>query len=378
MTIAIIKGNSQNNVLREFSELIAEGFNSLNTPYTVIDLTLENSVEDLTGLINNRKLDGILSFNGMLGDVLPDNFNIPFVGWFVDAPHYHLSRLQHVGGVRHYIFASKHHINLIKQAKIKARSSILLAGARGFNDNLKESFERSRTILLAASWMGEPKEFWTQYASENDRKIAKKVIEILDEDQRVDALLACNTAANLMKIKFNLDSSWTTLASLAQTYIRQKDRIKIVKTIASEGLPFTLIGQGWKSNVKLGSNVDLVDDLDFKNIFDFYKKSRIVFNINSSNGACERLFDAVSAGACVISDYSDSLLSIFKDRKDFCLFDRRKPASIIDSIEYLMNDDKWNLMSIRSRKIINDKHLWIHRAQELIEIFESIKLYGSK
>jgi hypothetical protein len=374
VNLIVLKGESQNNVLREFSNSITAGLEKSNQSIKLIDLTLHGSTEELNRLINEKEIDGIFSFNAILGDVLPLNFKIPFVAWMVDSPHYHFNRLQHEGGRRHYIFPSKHHVNFINRAKIKAGSSVLLAGARGSEVSPKEWAERNHTLLLAASWMGKPSEFWNNYSQLYQIKIAKKIIEILDADRHVDVLSACNLAANLIGVQFKLDKSWANLASQAQNFIRQNDRIKIVKALARTGLPFTLIGKGWESNVSLGSHVNFIDDLDNRNISTYYGDSKIVININSSNGACERLFDGMSAGACVLSDHSDTLLDHFKDRKDLCLFDRRKPSSIVEAIDYVMKEGKGDLMSSRALKLINEKHLWSHRGEALSEIFNSFRM----
>ena len=374
MHIIVLKGESQNNVLREFADSIYKGLEESNQSVDLIDLTLHAGIEKLNILINNGQVDGLFSFNAMLGDVLPPDFKIPFVSWLVDSPHYHYNRLKNSRGLRHYIFPSKHHINFINQAKIKAESSILLAGAKYSKLPTKEWTERKHTLLLAASWMGKPHEFWNNYSQPHQKEIAKKIVEILDTDRRVDVLAACNLAANIMGIQFKFDASWANLASQAQSFIRQKDRIKVVETLAKTGLPFTLIGKGWESNVRLGSHVEFIDDLDNKDISEYYQNSKIVININASNGACERLFDAISAGACVLSDHSDTLLDYFKAKKDFCIFDRRNPSSIIDEIDYMMKVGKGELMANRALKQVNEKHLWTHRGNSLKRIFNSLKL----
>jgi len=221
--------------------------------------------------------------------------------------------------------------------------------------------------------MGKPVPFWKNFSNSKVSAVAKRIIEILDEDQQVNVLLACNTAANQMGLKFHLDDHWIQLASFAHNFIRQKDRLQIVKTIAQMGLPFTLIGKNWEHNVDLGLNVKFIDDLDNNEITKYYSDSKIVINLNSSNGACERLFDSMSAGACVVSDYDEALLSIFKDGKDLCLFDRRKPISICKSIEYLLKEEKTFNMSIRASNLVRENHLWHHRAQTVGKIFDSLK-----
>lgn len=130
-----------------------------------------------------------------------------------------------------------------------------------------------------------------------------------------------------------------------------------MKTIDRKVLPFTLISKNWEHNVDSGLNVKFIDDLDNNEITKYYSNSKIVINLNSFNRACERLFDSMSAGACVISDYDEALLIIFKDGKDLCLFDIQKPIFICESIEYLLKEEKTFNMSIRASNLLRENHL---------------------
>jgi len=96
VTILVLKGESKNNVLREFSDLITSGFNQFNKSAKSIDLLTPEGIADLNELINSGKVEGILSFNGILGNLIPEDFKIPFVSWFVDAPHYHFKKFNHL------------------------------------------------------------------------------------------------------------------------------------------------------------------------------------------------------------------------------------------------------------------------------------------
>jgi glycosyltransferase involved in cell wall biosynthesis len=373
MSIIVLQGQSQNNVLREFSKSITAGFIECNRSAELIDLTVDKNIPYFNELIKRSAVEGILSFNGILGDLLPENFGIPFVSWLVDAPHYHYKRLQHIGGKRHFIFPSKNHNDFLKQSKIIANSSILLAGGRVFKGQIKEQSDRKHTILLAASWMGEAKPFWNEFSDKFTKSLAIKIVQALDADQQVNVLLACHAAANKMGIKFEINDAWIRLASLAHIFIRQKDRIQIVKAIAELGLPLTLIGKGWEHNIGLGSNVNYIENLDNNDLQNFYSDSKIVINLNSSNGASERLFDSMSAGACVVTDYGDALVNLFKDKNEYCLFDRTKPASIHKSIEYILKGDIGFYMSKHALNIVNENHLWQHRAEIVSDIFDSFK-----
>ena len=373
MAIIVLKGISQNNVLREFSDAIAEGLRKIDQTTFVTDLTLQSGFDELNALLQREEVEGIVSFNAILGETLPDHFKIPFICWLVDAPHYHFKRLNHTGGNRHYIFPSKHHANYLVQGKIKASSSTQLAGARHWPAEVKPHSQRNHTLLLAASWMGEPQPFWANYTQDIAKQVAQKIVALLDADPRVDALKACMTAARALGIEFKLNDSWAELASQAQSYIRQKDRLRVVETLAQTGVPMTLIGKGWESNMRLGSHVNVIDDLDHKNILAYYADAKVVINLNAANGASERLFDAMSMGACVISDHSDTLLSLFKDRKDFCVFDRRRENSLSEALHYALRHDRAESMSRRATQMVSQQHLWEHRAAMVVNLLQAMR-----
>jgi len=372
--IVVLKGQSKNNVLRVFADQIVEGLRRINKETTLIDLTDPISLKEFAELVQAGAVDGVLSFNAMMGDLFPENLKIPFVGWMVDSPHYHLTRLRHVGGRRHYIFPADHHVDFLIQGQISAGSSVLLAGAKEARDNSKEFSERKIKVLMAASWMGEPQKFWLQFPQGHPyQKLVRTAIEILDEDQVVDTLSAFNKSARLLNLEFSIDNTFAAVASMTQSFIRQVDRIKFVKTLAGSGIPFTVVGDGWGSHIKVGTNVNYLNSIDSSKISQLYADAKVVVNINASNGACERLFDAMSVRACVLTDYSNTLFKIFESGRELLFYDRKEPSSAIGVLEYALDIDNWNLMTRRAQVVVAENHLWSHRAEVIMKIFHSLR-----
>lgn len=375
MNIFILKGESQNNVLRVFADAIASALAQSGSSVELIDLIEKTGVSRFNALMKSNELFGILSFNGILGEFLPNNFQPIFISWLVDSPHYHYKRIRNIDANpnRHIIAPSRHHLNFIRQAGIKAKTSVMLAGARAHSNIKPDTSRRDSTVTLAASWMGEPEKFWEQLTDSVAKTIAQRAVEILDADPIVDVFSAMSKAANLSGVKLELNEAWMQIACMVQNFVRQKDRLRAVNALRKSGIPFTLIGRGWDKYISNSDNVKYISDVDNKFIQEFYKNSKIVINLNASNGACERFFDAAAAGACVVTDYSSSIDELFKDGKDFRFYDRRKPDTIIDAIESSLANDKYINMANRLDSKLISEHTWGSRASLIRKIFESNK-----
>lgn len=372
MRLIVLKGSSDNNVLREFADSTAEGLVQCGNSVDLVDLIGEDPLTKFNSLINQDSVDGIVSFNGILGDVIPAEFRIPFLAWLVDSPHYHFKRIVNNKGQRHTLCPSNHHLNFIKQAKVNTSSSVMLAGARNYKNKLKDQCDRKHTLLVAASWMGEPQKFWESLPNEIAKKVSINAVEILDSDPMVDVFAALRKAAEIAGIKFEFNDSWMYLATEVQSFIRKKDRLEHVKALAQTGIPLTIVGNGWEQVLDGRKNISFVNSINNDQITDYYADAKIVLNLNASNGACERLFDAMVTGACVISDESSTLRQYFKDGKDLRFFDRRKRSSLVNSVEYVLNNNKFINMSARAKDIVIKEHMWINRANAISEIFKKI------
>jgi glycosyltransferase involved in cell wall biosynthesis len=378
--ILTLKGSSENNVLRVFVDELSSALRLSGVSVDVLDFEEHSNSSHFLEILNDKSYDGIFTFNSLLGDLIipPSEFSFlaelkkPYIAWMVDNPIYHHARLKSEIPKRHVICPSRHHLQFLKMSKIVGNSSILLAGASNFNEQPVSFSNRNIPVLLLATWMGEPVKFWFDSEDKLVKELAPRAIELLMRDPSCNTINALQVSARSLGVKFEYSESWINFCVHLQSYIRCLDRLETVRCLANSGMPITLVGNGWESNLINTGNINFCQNIDANETWKMYDDSKVVINLNSSNGACERLFNAIGRGACVVSDESETLRDYFKINKDIAFFDRRNPVTIVNLIKELLKDTRAEWMAKRAWiKVAND-HTWNNRATEILNIFKQI------
>ncbi|MDN5250653.1 hypothetical protein QWJ17_04075 [Betaproteobacteria bacterium LSUCC0117] len=278
----------------------------------LVDLLETNWKRRFQKLLSTGSLSGIVAFNAVLGDLLSAELDIPYVACLVDAPHYHFDRLRSSLRRRHVFCAAKHHLNFIKESSLSANATVLLSGCETLPSDIPIGGPRVHGVLIAASWMGRPENFWSNFNDNRLIAISKESIELLNLNANVDAYQAVKSAAKINGANFEFNQFWMFLVSQVHNYIRKVDRIKEVESLVASGLPLTLVGSGWSEHIALGKNVTVLESVDSSAMSALCRQAKVVVNLNASNGSRERLFEAMNAGAAVVSEKSAVSLNTLK------------------------------------------------------------------
>lgn len=79
------------------------------------------------------------------------------------------------------------------------------------------------------------------------------------------------------------------------------------------------------------------------------------------------------AGAVAVSDRSTRLEEEFVDGEDIILFNLANISELPDRInELLADEERRKRIAENGEKKVRQKHLWIHRAKELLKIVSSL------
>lgn len=90
-------------------------------------------------------------------------------------------------------------------------NSVLLSATTPL-ESVKDIKDREIFLLIAASWIGHPENFWKKFSSNELRyKISRKAIEILDVDQELDAYSAAMAAGKIFRADLSLTDAWLFL-----------------------------------------------------------------------------------------------------------------------------------------------------------------------
>ncbi len=125
---------------------------------------------------------------------------------------------------------------------------------------------------------------------------------------------------------------------------------------------------------RIGSQFDLNCDRKFmEDMALHYSKSKIVFNNAINNDLNMRVFEALCSGSMLITDHAEGsgLEEMFCDKKHLIFY---QDESIEKQIShYLKNEKERNIIAEKGRQEVLNKHTYLHRANELMNILNREK-----
>ena len=375
MTYTIFKGTSSNNVLRKFADDLHIAFIDKSQRSIVLDLTEDDVLQTV---INNEFLNystSVVTFNSLLGDAYSADTSkplfaelpIPYIGWLVDDPIYHLNRLKPYIPKRFTLCPSDHHIKHLEVEKVQAKNSVLLAGTTK-KESILDFKDRPIDILITASFMGTPDLNINNFPEGVYQLLVNKTIDQLSGDKYVRVFDALLSQARRLGYDLLLDPNYPALAMHIHLNERKKDRLNIIKAIAETGLNITIIGKGWEAILPPHEHLTFINEVNAEALDYFVSKSKLVLALNSSNGACERVFNAMSYGCCVLADFSTTLETLFKEGKDIVFYEKNNFKNLKNKLNDLLHSNMAESMASRGLAKVESSHLWNHRVDEIVRL----------
>lgn len=105
-----------------------------------------------------------------------------------------------------------------------------------------------------------------------------------------------------------------------------------------------------------------------------YQRAKIVFNWSLNNDVNMRYFEAMSAGAVLVTNklYESGAELLFQPGVDYLEY--VDEANLLQSIEQLLNEPKLlDQIGRHGQKTVQEKHTYVQRAQELLQQLGSLK-----
>ncbi len=374
MKIGILKGSSTNQVLSTFADHLAGGITVNGHEAGVFDVTRDDVLAELVKSLKRDRYDAVISFNAMLGELkgpdqrgLMEVLGIPFIGWLVDHPAYHYHRLTTQNNHRWTLCPSPDHIRFLQGAGVTGLWQNFLAAANPVVSGIPDFSDRRIPIMFAATWMREPDKFWERIQSETTRSIIESVMERVMDDGSVSVTQAFSDVLKTHELPLHIDASVAKIHAAILYYVRKHDRITLVRQLAKSGLPVTLVGKGWRENLTEHGRLSFRDDLPSEQLASYYAEAKFVLNINAANGASERAFAAMQAGACVLSDQNELLAAAADPGSDILFFDRRKPEVLTQVLGDLLESGAGEDIALHGMAKAMAQHTWAHRAAQLLQ-----------
>ena len=156
-------------------------------------------------------------------------------------------------------------------------------------------------------------------------------------------------------------------------YMRKLERINMVKALVESGLSVALIGgDSWKDVLPSSPKLTLLPACAHQAAVQWYREARSVVCTNGYNGASERVFDGMSAGALVVSEDAPHLAGTFAHGVEAFMY---RPNQIQDRMGELTEvlrsgaSQKW---ADCGQEAFLRGHTWLHRVQALNSVLEQV------
>jgi hypothetical protein len=197
-------------------------------------------------------------------------------------------------------------------------------------------------------------------------EIFERSAELLTDDPTASPWKAFSTACREKSIVISPGPQVFTVLSEMLYYVRRLDRIRTVRALAESGLPVTIVGSGWDAYTGHRGNLQFLPDQDTSAMIKIYRESKVVLNFNAANGASERAFTGMLAGAAVLSDFGESLAHAARDGEEIMFFDRSETDDVAEKLGHLLDTDDGEKIAALGRERTLQEHLWSHRINTLL------------
>jgi len=358
-----------------FARTLADCLEALGHSATILAAQEGKSLFDIATQLQADGIETLISFGALIGGValadgtaLLDALGVRFVGWLFDHPIYAQHNLMLPMRHRISIFPSDDHRLFAERIGVSGDSFTMLAGGGGVESSTPWG-KRDMPVLVAATWNGVPHPFWENMTVSPVRQLVEQVYERLSGDPGVSLIHAWDSACSDLSLSIPITSDGVAaILRDTLTYVRHRDRIAAVEALVNAGQHVTVIGDGWESYFGPKANVSFFASVPFGVVDQLYGQAKIVINLNSANGGCERAFYAMRAGAAVVSDYSQSYAASGVGTDHIWFFDRAHPASLANGVAELLESGQGETQAGAGRDLACSSQLWRHRAERLLEM----------
>ena len=378
--ILMIQGESQYDAISCFMNEHADVFRQL---VCRVDNLGGITKDALDRTIYFEEYDVVLSFFGItsvLYDAINRNPNTLFFLFLVDHPYYRYDWLaeQHRNLIvscidrNHCNFLQKYYKNIDAVQFVPHGGNLSEKPPKPFADR-----EIDVAFFGTCSASNEYKSIVDQM-SEDIMKIMDATIARVMQGECIPAeeiLIQELRSGGIELSEAQLLELFVVLA-FADTYIRAKQREKLILHLAKSGLEVHVYGNGWeKDELAQYENIKRHGAVSYTEALDIMTNTKIVINKMPLflDGSHERVFTAMLNGAVCCTDESGYWKQEFIDGESICFYDFHDLDNLENIIkELLLNLDKAGKIAQNGYDIAIHKHQWKNRAEQILEICNKV------
>jgi hypothetical protein len=377
--IILYKGQSQYDVLRDFIDDLADAFEHYGYRPVIIDLLDEKWIQDIETTLNEGNVLFALGMNCIGMEIktgstpLYDALNIPYFGYLVDHPFYHMERLKLNKNVKNALLScvDRAHVSYLKQFVGPDWTASFIPHGASFVLNDPVPFENKRIEILFTGTCMDPDRIRNEWTTSHSfiRAFCDELAE-LGLARRDLSLIECLDIVlsnkGLEHNKQMVKNMWPALREVDK-YIRGRRRMEVITTL-SNVVPIHIYGNGW-DGIKNNKNLHIHAGITFEEIKIKMQNSKMVLTVlpNFTDGGHERIFTSALAGAVNLTDRNLFLSSHFKHLDDIVFYDSDLNSDFKGLDILLQDNESLQKIADAARKKVLEHHLWRHRAARILD-----------
>lgn len=347
----------------------------------IFDGTVRNEEKRIEYM--NKKYDIIFNFNGNMVeqlDYIVKNQDTVIVTYLMDHPYYHHKPLL-VDRKRHYVFCvDRHHVDYLKRYYKNITDGFFLPhGGYALDVENKSYQERSMDVVFLGSSgpLAEGDAFVSDLPPVFRNIISKVIQQMMSGNSRTFEDLVMES---LLEKGVGLSEEDTaeifSYLQQADYFIRSLSRIRLLEVLLEAGIVVDVFGEGWEEyESRFPDRLRLHGSISYKETLQVMGDSKIVLNAMPlfKDGAHDRIFNAMLAGAVCVTDGTPYLEDCFHDGEELRFYDL-KNMDVLPGIvkELLDNPEKAEKIANRGYKKAMQFHTWNVRGRQFIELLKEL------
>lgn len=308
-----------------------------------------------------------------------DLYEIPCFNIVVDHPYYYENRLLELPKLYRHISIDRNHEKYFKRyyPEYRHEAFIPLAGCNPYPEKpLKNIEDRHIQVLMTGNY--NPLSFSESFIDEKGGEYGDFYREIIEDLLANPDLTMEETAIKHCTRELGELDDYTMRKIMSQMifvdmYIRNYLRGKVVKTLASAGIPVTIIGRGWESiQAENKGQITLYGMQNSIACLESQRDAKITLNVMPwfRDGSHDRVWNAVINGSLSLSDKSLYQMEQLHEGEAVVYYDRKYLYKLPDIVSGLLADaDCMQNMVDKGKPIVEKNHTWKNRAEAVMKLF---------
>ena len=388
MNILLVKGQSQYEGTRTFTDHAAGAFVEKGHAAFVLDLTaMEPTFDNIVcASAAHGPYDLIFTINYLAethdgqGRYFKDVLAAPHIVWHTDYILSQQKRLEDTPKTTPVLVVDPTQIDAVKGIYGEERFDHLgffphpAVGRPAADDADVQAFEAARpiSILWSGSFVRPGTPPWSG-APPASKKIFDDAFDLALSAEWTPPHEALDTVLRSRGMDLNDPASREArkAAWLIDKEVRITRRFDFIRRLAKTGLPLRVCGEGWEPQLYRFKHIQYDGAVSMTRMAELMAASRIVLNTNGNfgGGSHERPFSALLAGAACFSDYSRYYGDVFEDGVDIAMFRWKALGDDLGKLEALHADPAATFeLARRGKSKVLAHHTWARRVDLILAL----------